>query len=151
SCCRGQGRLAMPPTVSNLPASAPAIHVLGVETIRSNPFSLAIYGDPTSEIDDLIESIRKHGVLVPLVVVAETKSDTYLLVSGHRRLACARALGLTEIPCEVRVLGSRTARRRAVLEYNRQRRKIFSQMMREADALEVLLRAQARKSRLGNL
>ena len=61
-------------------------------------------------------------------------AEVYELVSGHRRLACARALGLTEVPCEVRALGARTARRRAVLEYNRQRRKTFSQMMREADA-----------------
>ena len=81
----------------------------------------------------------------------EAGSEVYELVSGHRRLACARALGLTEVPCEVRALGSRTARRRAVLEYNRQRRKTFSQMMREADALEALLLAEARRSRLANL
>ena len=43
------------------------------------------------------------------------------------------------------------ARRRAVLEYNRQRRKTFSQMMREADALEALLEAEARRRRLANL
>jgi ParB family transcriptional regulator, chromosome partitioning protein len=140
----------MPLTVSN-PATPSAIPSLAVDRIRPNPFSLAIYGDPNTEIDDLVESIRKHGVLVPLVVVAEADSEVYELVSGHRRLACARALGLTEVPCDVRALGSRTARRRAVLEYNRQRRKTFSQMMREADALEALLLGEARRSRLGNL
>ena len=140
----------MPLTVSNPPAPS-AIHSLAVDRIRPNLFSFAIYGDPTAEIDDLLESIREHGVLVPLVVVAEADTEVYELVSGHRRLACARALGLTEVPCEVRALGSRTARRRAVLEYNRQRRKTFSQMMREADALEALLSTEARRSRLANL
>ena len=52
------------------------------------------------------------------------------------------ALGLPEVPCEVRTLRSRAARRRAVLEYNRQRRKTFSQLMREADALESLARGR---------
>ena len=64
----------MPLTVSNPPPPS-AIHSLAVEQIRPNPFSLAIYGDPTAEIDDLVESIRKHGVLVPLVVVAEADTD----------------------------------------------------------------------------
>jgi hypothetical protein len=140
----------MPLTVSNPPPSS-TIHLLAIEQIRLSLFSFAIYGDPTAEIDDLVESIRKHGVLVPLVVAAEADTKTYELISGHRRLACARAVGLTEVPCEVRLLGSRTARRRAVLEYNRQRRKTFSQMMREADALEALLLTEARRSRLANL
>ena len=53
----------MPLTVSDPPALRP----IAVETIRPSPFSLAIYGDPGAEIDDLIESIRSQGVLVPLV------------------------------------------------------------------------------------
>jgi ParB-like chromosome segregation protein Spo0J len=140
-------------TVSNAPA--PTIHLIAVEQIRSNPFSLALYGDPTAEIDDLIESILRHGVLVPLVVTAESNTDTepaaFEVISGHRRLVCARALGLRDVPCEVRTLGSQTRRRRAVLEYNRHRCKTFSQMMREADAFEALLEAEARKTRLANL
>jgi hypothetical protein len=142
----------MPPTASN-PLPTSAIHSLAVSRIRPNRFSLAIYGDPTGEIEDLVDSIRKHGVLVPLVVVAVAAAGTevYQLISGHRRLACARRLGLTEVPCEIRVLRSRTARRRAILEYNHQRRKTFSQMMREADALETLLSTEARRSRLANL
>jgi len=73
------------------------------------------------------------------------------VLSGHRRLACARALGLVEVPCEVRDLRGRAARRLAVLEYNRQRRKTFSQLMREADALETLYAVEARKRRWTNL
>jgi ParB-like chromosome segregation protein Spo0J len=140
---------AMALTLSN--ACAPEVHTLVLERIRHSRFSLEIYGDPATEIDDLLDSVRQEGILVPLVVVADPETGTYEVVSGHRRLACARALDLTEVPCEVRAYSSEAARRRAVLEYNRQRRKTFSQMMREADALEALLTAEAQRSRLANL
>ena len=50
------------------------------------------------------------------------------MISGHRRLACARLLELADLPCEVRTIDGEDDRRRAVLEYNRQRRKTFSQI-----------------------
>jgi ParB family transcriptional regulator, chromosome partitioning protein len=137
----------MPLTVSD----PPALGAIAVDRLQPSAFSIAIYGDPAAEIDDLVASVRDHGVLVPLVVVAHSEAETYEVVSGHRRLACARALGLIELPCEVRILATEGARRRAILEYNRQRRKTFSQMMREADALETLLAAEARRNRLANL
>ena len=116
---------------------APQTISIAPRRLQPNRFSLAIYGDPAAEINDLITSIRDHGVLVPLVVVPGPRSGNWEVVSGHRRLACALALGLTEVPCEVRALTAGIARRRAILEYNRQRSKNFSQLMREADALEV--------------
>src|SRR6185437_106845 len=109
--------------------------------LRTNPFSVSIYGDPEAEIADLIDGVRVHGVLVPLVVCPGRSG--WEVLSGHRRLACARALGLAEVPCEVRDLRGRAARLLAVLEYNRQRRKTFSQLMREADALEAIYAAEA--------
>jgi hypothetical protein len=143
----------MPASISNSPATT--IHLIAIERICSSPFSLAIYGDPAAEIDDLLESIRRHGVLVPLVVTARRNTGAeqvvFELVSGHRRFACARALGLREVPCELRLFGSRSRRRRAVLEYNRHRCKTFSQMMREADAFEALLESESRQTRIANL
>jgi len=121
----------------------PAVRVIPVAKLRPNPFSLATYGEPAAELDGLIDGIRQLGILVPLVVVRA--GDGWEVISGHRRLACAQALGLADVPCEVRDLPPGAGRRRAVLEYNRQRRKTFSQMMREADALESLLAAAARR------
>ena len=63
--------------------------------IRTNPFSLSIYGEPSAEIDDLLPSIREHGILVALVVAPGPKPGTWEVLSGHRRLACALALGLS--------------------------------------------------------
>ena len=124
---------------------------IGTADLDPNPFSVSIYGDPGAEIDDLVESVRTHGVLVPLVVAPGPRRSGWEVLSGHRRLACARALGLAEVPCEVREVRGRAARRLAVLEYNRQRRKTFSQLMREADALETLYGAEALRRRTANL
>jgi len=135
----------MTSTLSTLPQA----HTIPTSEITANPFSISIYGDPDSEIDDLIGSVREHGILVPLVV--SPGRSGWILVSGHRRLACARALGLVSVPCEVRNFRGGVARRRAVLEYNRQRRRTFSQSMREADALESLYAAEARRRRRANL
>jgi ParB-like chromosome segregation protein Spo0J len=112
---------------------------------------LSIYGDPATEIDDLTTSIRVHGVLVPLVIAPAGEPGAWEVISGHRRLWSAIALGLTKVPCQVRGLPADTSRQLAVLEYNRQRRKIFSQLMREADALEEIWQAEATSRRLANL
>ena len=65
--------------------------------ISFNSFSIAIYGDPTARSDDLLESIREHGILVPLVVAPAGAVG----LGGPLRpspLACARALGLARSP-----------------------------------------------------
>ncbi|MBV8611731.1 MAG: ParB N-terminal domain-containing protein [Singulisphaera sp.] len=135
----------MPPTATTHTGTRP----IATDELKPNAFSLSVYGDSSGEIHDLVESIRVHGILVPLVVTPEASG--WEVLSGHRRLACARALGLREVPCAVRTLRSRAARQRAVLEYNRQRRKTFSQLMREADALESWHAAEARRRRSANL
>jgi len=119
--------------------------------LKSNRLSLSIYGDPTAETGDLLQSIRDHGILVAIVIAPEPGSEFWEVISGHRRLACALALGLKKVPCEVRPLPSGSSRSLAVLEYNRQRQKTFSQLMREADALEELWETQAKFRRFANL
>ncbi len=124
---------------------------IATDTIRANHFSTSIYGDPAREISDLIDGIRDHGILVPLVVHSEAKSGHWELVSGHRRLACAQRLELPSVPCLTRTFDTEADRRRAILEYNRQRPKNFGQMMREADAMVDLLADLARDRSLANL
>ena len=51
-------------------------------------------------MDELVESIRVHGVLSPLL--ARPKGDGYELVSGHRRRLAAQKLGLPPVPVLVR-------------------------------------------------
>ena len=51
-------------------------------------------------MDELVESIRVHGVLSPLL--ARPKGKSYELVSGHRRRLAAQKLGLPTVPVLVR-------------------------------------------------
>jgi len=130
---------------------SPQTIAIAPKLLNPSHFSLSIYGDSTTQIDDLLPSIREHGVLVALVVAPEPAAKSWEVLSGHRRLACALALGLPEVPCEVRIVPPGKARQSAILEFNRQRRKIFSHLMREGDALEEIWGAEAKIRKLNNL
>lgn len=50
-------------------------------------------------LEELSESIKRHGILQPLVV---TKDETgYTLIAGERRLRAAIKAGLTEVPVSI--------------------------------------------------
>lgn len=51
-------------------------------------------------LDDMVESIREHGVLVPVIV--RKKGRGYEMMAGHNRRNAAEIAGLTEIPAVVK-------------------------------------------------
>lgn len=51
-------------------------------------------------LSELMESIRTHGILSPLL--ARPKGESYELVSGHRRRLAAQKLGLKTVPVLIR-------------------------------------------------
>lgn len=123
--------------------------LLAIDDITTNQISQSIYGDSFEPCLMLTESIARVGILEPLVVVK--RDPKYLVVSGQKRLASARALGLTRVPCRVVSLPDGPEMTRAILEFNRQRPKTFSQRMREADAFQSLENERGRERRLQNL
>ena len=65
-------------------------------------------GHPFKVLDDedmaeLVESIRTHGVLTPLLV-RPAKPGTYEVVSGHRRLHACKKLGIETVPTLISTL-----------------------------------------------
>ena len=52
-------------------------------------------------LDDMIESIRKNGILTPLVV-QPTIDGNYEILIGHNRWNAARLAGLQSVPCIVK-------------------------------------------------
>jgi len=50
----------------------------------------------------LVESVRRHGILQPLLVAPAGEGEGFRVVAGHRRLAAAAAVGLMEVPAIVR-------------------------------------------------
>ena len=72
--------------------------VIPLRTDKLYPFA----GHPFKVLDDedmaeLVESIRTHGVLTPLLV-RPAKPGTYEVVSGHRRLHACKKLGIETVP-----------------------------------------------------
>ena len=65
-------------------------------------------------LEELAESIRRHGILQPLSV--RRVGNTYELIAGERRLRAARMAGLTEIPCIVMSLDAQESSVAAMVE-----------------------------------
>lgn len=81
------------------------------------------------EVQSLAESIRKHGLMEPIVVT----EDGYIL-SGHRRYVAAGLAGLTEVPCRTYPISRRKRKDeflRLLREFNRQRSKTNAERLRE--------------------
>ena len=61
-----------------------------------------------SKLNELTESIRKNGILQPLIV-QELAGNKYELIAGERRLRASKLAGLEKIPCLVKDVSSRDA------------------------------------------
>jgi ParB family chromosome partitioning protein len=54
---------------------------------------------PDEEIDQLADSLRARGMLMPIRARWDTDLDRWVVVAGERRLRAARRAGWTEVPC----------------------------------------------------
>lgn len=72
------------------------------------------YFDP-KKLEQLVESVREHGILEPLLV-RPIADDSYELVAGERRYRAAKQAGLTEVPVVVRELTDTEALQLALIE-----------------------------------
>lgn len=75
------------------------IQMLPVDQIKpfhEHPFRL-YQGE---RLDDMVESIREHGILTPVIV--QKLSSGYEMLAGHNRQNAARIAGLKEIPAIVK-------------------------------------------------
>lgn len=52
------------------------------------------------DIEELTESIKKNGIMQNLTVIP-AEDGMYMALIGHRRLAAAKAAGLTEVPAKI--------------------------------------------------
>jgi len=66
------------------------------------------------ELSELSASIKKHGVLQPLVV--SPKEDHFELIAGERRLRAAKMAGLEKVPVVVREAGDHEKLEIALIE-----------------------------------
>jgi ParB-like chromosome segregation protein Spo0J/protein gp37 len=99
-----------------------------LKDLKPHPLNAEIYG---SGVDpQLVESIKEHGILEPLVI---DRSDR--IISGHRRYEAAKLAGLNTVPVTVLKLTDEADIIMALIEANRQRTKTNEQEAREAACL----------------
>ena len=106
----GRGLAALIP--QRTPAQPGPVEV-PVARVRPNPDQPRKRFDE-GELTTLVESVREHGVLQP-ILVTETL-DGYELIAGERRLRAAIAAGLERIPAIVRPAGDRDRLELALVE-----------------------------------
>ena len=105
-----------------------------IETIHLPTRQPRRFFDP-GKLAQLIESVKEHGILEPLLV-RPSENGEYELVAGERRLRAAREVGLAEVPIAVHELDDRQALQVALLE-NLQREDLNP--IEETDAILDLL------------
>lgn len=86
--------------------------------------------DRTHAVDELSESIRRDGLLSPIVVTKE--GDTYRVIAGERRFHAVSRLGWKDVECRIISREQRDYFRIALIE-NLQRENLNAE--EEADAL----------------
>ena len=71
------------------------IHIANLHPFEGHPYQVR----DDEEMDALVDSIREHGILTPLIVrPLEDAPNEYEVISGHRRLHAAQKAGISEVP-----------------------------------------------------
>lgn len=76
------------------------VSISELHDFRNHPFKV----EKNMELCELMRSIEKEGVLVPLLVRTNPYGDGYEIISGHRRKETAIWAGETEVPIVIREL-----------------------------------------------
>ena len=86
---------------------------LPAKSIRPNPAQPRKVFSPEA-LDELADSIRRHGILQPLSV--RRVGTAYELIAGERRLRAARIAGISDVPCILMTMDSRESGMIAMVE-----------------------------------
>ncbi len=84
-----------------------------VSKIQSNPAQPRKFFTQEA-LEELAESIRRHGILQPLSV--RRTGSSYELIAGERRLRAASLADLTDVPCIVMTMDDRESGTAALVE-----------------------------------
>ena len=112
---RGLGRglaALIPETVSGDPQAR--VREVPVGQVSPNPYQPRTLFDPI-KLEELVSSIREHGVLQP-ILVREVGHERFQIVAGERRFRAAQAAGLEQVPAIVKECNERDLLEMAVVE-----------------------------------
>ncbi len=76
-----------------------------LQPFKNHPFRL--YSE--EKMAEMVESVREHGVISPILVRPDPCGSGYEIISGHNRVEACRRAGIDHIPATVRDLDDDTA------------------------------------------
>ena len=89
------------------------VREIDIERITPNPYQPRVSFNEVA-LKELSESIKRHGLLQPIIVVA--KDDDYMLLAGERRLRASKLAGFKKIKAIVADIESKNLRELALIE-----------------------------------
>ena len=114
------------------------IHITEISDFPNHPFKVRM----DEKMLDMVESIKKYGVLVP-ALVREKPDGSYEMIAGHRRKMASELAEKTEMPCIVRNLSDDEATI-VMVDSNLQREQILPS--EKAFAYKMKLEAMKRQA-----
>ena len=109
------GKITAPVTLFGDAGSPSAPNMIVIARIRLPAQQPRRYFDP-QKMEQLVLSVKEHGILEPLLVRTLDESDFYELVAGERRYRAAKEAGLTDVPAVIRNLTDEQAVQLALIE-----------------------------------
>lgn len=113
-----------------------------VSELKPHEKNTEIYGDTDELEDTFLQSVKEKGVLEPLVITKDKK-----VISGHRRLAAAKEVGIESVPVRISEFDDELVEREALIEFNRQREKTPGQIVNEFEEMLEIEQERAEKER----
>lgn len=109
------GEMDKPVAADKPSAAAAADGKVPIELIVANPKNPR-RRFAESELADLAQSIREHGIVQPVVVRPAKQPGQYELIAGERRWRASQLAGLAELPVIIRDVSDRMALELAIVE-----------------------------------
>lgn len=122
-----------------VPKGLQLLSVKSIKPFHDHPFHLY----EGERLEDMITSIKEHGVLNPVIV--QKVEDGYEMLSGHNRLNAAKLAGLKEVPAIVKTGLSEEEAYVYVIETNLMQRSFSDLLISEKAAV-----LKARYERVSN-
>jgi ParB family chromosome partitioning protein len=94
-------------------ASGERVMTVPIDKVSANPWQPRSNFDH-DKLNELAESIKKHGIIQPLVVTRS--GNAWQLIAGERRLKAAQLLNMTEVPVIVKEVSDRDKLELSIIE-----------------------------------
>ena len=111
-----------------------------LHSFKGHPFKM--YTE--ERMTEMVESVKEHGVIAPILVRPNKNGEGYEIISGHNRVEACRRAGIKEIPATIRDLDDDTAIILMVDSNLRQRDKLLPS--EKAKAYKMKLDAMRRQA-----